>query len=248
MNTFFKKKLITPFVAVLLAICCIGGTTLLLRPPTVPPTDEQLYAAAVLDTVTIEEGEVLPLVSITGDSDMVSWRDGKILLVTVNNQPQDYIVGEHLTLAGEVWSFTSREVAAWYGQNKKGVTDWTLRLKQLVGVPPDGDYTHVTAMWARPDDVLRPAYSTDITSGAMPTALPDGTPDDYKVWFERNILWSYFDSAYPWTRLGYTYDWADNGTEYGVSEFWIRPGAEVLVEYTDTIDAFIQRLEGGEAG
>ena len=26
------------------------------------------------------------------------------------------------------------------------------------------------------------------------------------------------DNRYPWTRLGYTYDWADNGKEYGLSE------------------------------
>ena len=51
-----------------------------------------------------------------------------------------------------------------------------------------------------------------------------------------------FDSAYPWTRLGYTYDWADNGQEYGLSEFLIRQGAEVEVAFTMTTEEFIAWL------
>ncbi|MEG0378395.1 MAG: hypothetical protein RR614_07940, partial [Eubacterium sp.] len=125
----------------------------------------------------------------------------------------------------------------------KGVTDWTLRLKQLVGVPPDKEYTHVSAMWVSPEDVLRPAYKTDIKTDTMQTTLPEETPEAYKEWFEDNIMWSYFDSAYPWTRLGYTYDWAPGSDEYGLTEFWVRPGATVTVEFTDTIDEFIKRLE-----
>ena len=62
----------------------------------------------------------------------------------------------------------------------------------------------------------------------------------YKDWFDDNIIGSYFDSAYPWTRLGYTYDWANNGTEYGLSEFLIFSGAEVTIEYTYSIDQFIE--------
>ena len=65
----------------------------------------------------------------------------------------------------------------------------------------------------------------------------------YKAWFDDNIIWSYFDSAYPWTRLGYTYDWADNGTEYGLSEFLVFSGARAKVEYTLSVDAFIEYVK-----
>ncbi len=243
MHRFFKQKILTPFMALVLAACCAAGTAAVCLWPAPPPTDAQLYQAAVLDAVTIEEGEVLPLVTIAPGSDIVTWRGGKILLATVNHHPERYQAGETITLPDEVWTFTDREIAAWYGENKAGVADWPLRLKQLVGVPPQDEYTHVTALWVDPADVRRPAYSTDIASGRMPTALPADTPADYRAWFEGNIIWSYFDSAYPWTRLGYTYDWADNGREYGLTEFWVRPGAQVQVEYTDTIGQFITRLE-----
>ena len=62
----------------------------------------------------------------------------------------------------------------------------------------------------------------------------------FKEWFDGNIIWSYFDSAYPWTRLGYTYDWADNGKVYGLSEFLIFSGAEAAIEYTLTINEFVE--------
>lgn len=252
MRHFFYQKILTPFMALLLGICCIMGTAAVClgaaaeREEQKARTNEQLYWDAVLDAVTIEEGEVLPLVTITAESDRVEWREGRVLLATVNHHPERYQEGETITLPGEVWTVTEEELSAWYAEHREGVTDWTLRLKQLVGVPADGEYTHVTAMWVSPEDVRRPAYSTDITGGFMPTALPEDTTEEYRDWFEGNIIWSYFDSAYPWTRLGYTYDWAADSGEYGLTEFWVRPEAEVTIEYTDTIDEFIDRMEQSE--
>ena len=66
----------------------------------------------------------------------------------------------------------------------------------------------------------------------------------YKSWFDSNIIGSYFDKFYSWTRLGYTYDWADNGTEYGLSEFLIFSGAKAFVEYTYTVDEYISAVRG----
>lgn len=123
------------------------------------------------DAVTAKEDEIIPLVEITRDSGQVSWRENQILLLTVNL----YEEGKTVELPGEVWTFTDREIKAWYPEHKEGVTDWTLRLSQLVGVPTDAGYTHVTAMWVRPEDVIRPAFLTDIESGTMETRLPEDT-------------------------------------------------------------------------
>ena len=50
----------------------------------------------------------------------------------------------------------------------------------------------------------------------------------------------YCENTYPWTRLGYTYDWAENGEEYGLSEFLLTDGAEVTVEFTKTLEEFLR--------
>ena len=214
MHDFFHKKILTPFLAVLLAVACILGTVFLYgfwsvgtgepikaeQPDVEPLSLEQLYEEAVADAVIAEENEIYPLVEITRDSGQVSWKEDQILLLTVNDTPELYEEGKTVELPGEVWTFTDREIKAWYPEHKEGVTDWTLRLSQLVGVPPDAGYTHVTAMWVRPEDVIRPASLTDIESGTMETRLPEDTPEEYREWFDGNILWSYFDSAYPASR------------------------------------------------
>lgn len=248
---FFHEKVLTLFLAVVLAAACIAGgvffgseRSVASLPKEETLTLEQVYKEAVADAVAAEEDEIYPLVTLTEEGGMVSFRDGKVLLLTVNDSPDQYPAGETVTLPGEVWTFTDLEIAKWYPEHKKGVTDWTLRLEQLVGVPPDAAYTHVTAMWVSPEDVIRPAYLTDVTESGMTVMLPEDTPEEYREWFDGNIIWSYFDSAYPWTRMGYTYDWSPDSGEYGLTEFLVRSGAEAAVEYTDTVDEFIDRLEG----
>lgn len=266
MQKFFHKKVLTPFLSVVLAAVCIAGGAFLgsfggaepdsgagvsgsaagsakLHPAGDELSLEQIYEEAVADAVTAEEDELFPLVTLTEVGGKVSIKDGKVLLLTVNDSPELYQAGKMLTLPGEVWTFTDREIAEWYPDHKEGVTDWTLRLEQLVGVPPDADYTHVTAMWVSPEDVIRPAYVTDVNESRMTVSLPEDTPEEYREWFNGNIIWSYFDSSYPWTRMGYTYDWAPDSGEYGLTEFLVCPGAEAEIEYTDSIDAFIGRLE-----
>ena len=116
---------------------------------------------------------------------------------------------------------------------------------QLIGLPEDSGYTHVSAFWCDPEELIRPAYSTDITKELDASALDGSMLGEHEQWFEGNIIWSYFASAYPWTRLGYTYDWNEDSDEYGLTEFIILPGSEVEVEWTITTDDFLEWLGKG---
>ena len=119
-----------------------------------------------------------------------------------------------------------------------------MRLNQLIGFAPDSEHSTFTTFWAGLADICRPACQPDPANGAMQTELnQDSAEESYAAWFNENILDSYFYGAYPWTRLGYTYDWADNGTEYGVSEFLIRQGAEIEVVDTKTTEEFLEQLK-----
>ncbi|MEZ4436423.1 MAG: hypothetical protein R3F65_28825 [bacterium] len=54
--------------------------------------------------------------------------------------------------------------------------------------------------------------------------------DEHRMWVEALTEESYGE-GYPWTRLGYTYDWDPAaGSVVGLSEFVIRPGSVVGVE------------------
>ena len=208
-------------------------------------TNAELYQAAVIDAMVIEDDDILPLVAITKDSPMCSWdEDGCVLMLTHHSYPDSYVAGEEYTLTyGAVWTFTDKEIAKWHKDNKSGVTDWELRFKQLIGLPEERTYTHFSALWTNPDDIIRPGYAWRLTDAVGAAAFVEEPSEEYKAWFDGNIIWSYFDSAYPWTRLGYTYDWAAGSGKYGLSEFLIRKNAVTEVAFTLSTEEFLSWLE-----
>ena len=131
----------------------------------------------------------------------------------------------------------------WYEENGDGVEDWDLRFAQLLGVHKDEGYTRFTAFWISPEDVIRPAYVTDVTA-QMKNDYGRVVDGQYKEWFDDNIIWSYFESDYPWTRLGYTYDWSGGESEYGLTEFLVSDGSKAEIAFTCTPEELVNRLEG----
>ena len=209
-------------------------------------TDQQtLFDDAVEDAMIIDKDEILPVVSLEeGQPYAVYDQDGRILLYTFHKYPDSYPDGADVKLEwGNVWTFTGGELEEWYQKNKENVTDWQTRTKELLGLRPDNESDYFTAMWAKPEDVFRPAYVSDIGTIEMTDAFSDEVDEDYKEWFDSNIISSYFDGKYPWTRLGYTYDWADNGSEYGLSEFIIKKDSDVKVAYTVELKEMLNKLD-----
>ncbi|HBN82732.1 MAG TPA: hypothetical protein DDZ89_02710 [Clostridiales bacterium] len=257
MRMFFEKKLLTPFAALVLLIIYVTFsvcTYMLIQELSSTDTvftTQELYDLAVRDAVFADPDEVYPLVEITRESNMVTWNKtkDKILLLSCHRYPDSYPEGVDITFQwGEVWTFTDREIVQWYNHNKDDIIDWTLRLKQLIGLPPEKVYTHISAFWVDPKNVIRPAYVTDITKQMQITSGDTYSGGDdfslrYTEWFDNNTLWSYFDSAYPWTRLGYTYDWAGKGSEYGLSEFLVLKDSQSTVEFTKTFESFVLWLK-----
>ena len=209
-------------------------------------TKEELYAMAVRDAAIAEEDEIKPLVSLTRKDPLVSWDDqGRVLLCTWHSYPDSYPEGKTVTAAwGYIWTFTDKEIAT-HAEELKRSEDAVMRMRQLISIDPNKTHSTVTGLWVDPKDVIRPAYQRDAVNGNMSVAFPEGEEDEtFKNWFDQNILSSYYYGNYPWTRLGYTYDWADNGKEYGMTEFLIKKDAQMEVAFTETTDEFLQRLDG----
>ncbi len=230
-------------------LCLALALTLLCVSPALGAgTAEELYAQAIEDAKTIEPEELLPLkTTLTRDDPYAQWNalGDRVLVCTWNDTPEDYPDGADLTVGDEpVWVFSPVEFESWYCNNAAGVEDWELRLCQLIGLPPDAGYTHFTTLWADPGDLLRPAFDPDVTTNTMSGDLTGNTW--YQDWFEDNTAASYGDDGYPWTRLGYTYDWAPNGTEYGLTEFILPVGAVATVERTVTTQDYLDGLAAEE--
>lgn len=210
-------------------------------------TPQELFEQAVQDAVFAEESEIQPLVSLTKEDPLVSWDEqGRVLLCTWHNYPDSYPKGEKVTIKwGPVWTFTDKEIAK-YADELKNAEDPEMRMKQLISFAPDSEHSTVTGFWVDPAKVLRPAYQSDAADSSMVISFGETVDEEFQTWFDENTLSSYFYGSYPWTRLGYTYDWADNGTEYGMTEFIVNSEAEVEVAFTETTEEFINRLTGAD--
>lgn len=140
----------------------------------------------------------------------------------------------------------------------------TLRLKQRLGLPPEShNDTFVELTVDEPRSILKffrpcadPAPDSNTCQPPTPTvpqgiwkydfkALASGDSHEIeKYWLLTNYYWSFAspDCQYPWTSLGYTFDWGtkNDGSEdfvrWGESEFVIPAGAPIrFVSATETV-------------
>jgi len=117
----------------------------------------------------------------------------------------------------------------------------------------------VIEMWVDPQDLVRPCLDTGVVNRSCALDTQDGNvpqtfqdmqvyvpANDEKIswlgskqpaittraWFNQNKGKTYTGAyAFPWTRLGYTYDIGSmSQKKAGLSEFLIKPGATVLIE------------------
>ncbi len=61
---------------------------------------------------------------------------------------------------------------------------------------------------------------------------------DHAVFFANQKISSYKVKGYPWTRLGYTYDWNPNTTDYGASEYVIKKNSKVEIVSIISTEAY----------
>ena len=212
--------------------------------------NREQYNAAIKDAKQLTADNIYPLVSIEGSSDMatLSGDNSQVILITWHNNPDAFKDGQTITHTEKViWGFTDKEFLKWFRENHENVDNWDLRLKQLLGMSPETNNSHFTVFWANVSDVFRPAYYPEINSGLMNTTFSNSLEEDtsenamwFKNWFDRTSDKAYGRNGFPWTRLGYTYDWGNPSSKYGLSEFIVKEGATIEVKFTRNNKAFLK--------
>lgn len=116
------------------------------------------------------------------------------------------------------------------------------RLEQRLGLPPGAGKSDFMEMTVKdpstPEHLFRPCSAPSVSSnGCMPASPSAAAGNAYRLWFFSQYYSSFATAAphsYPWTSLGYTFDWglADNGqmVKYGESEFVIPQGAPIQID------------------
>jgi hypothetical protein len=191
------------------------------------------YAAAVADAKDAEESEIYgELIAVADGTAGLEFDDkGRVLTVTWTNwNGYDGKEGQELELGVEVWVTVVPQLQNFcrgLGFSDKALD---LRLEQLMGLPPNNGKTKLVQLWVPTDALFRPSPDAEISDAVAMLAFPDGADPIHVTWIDKLQGSSYGEKGYPWTRLGYTYDWSpDAKSEVGLSEFVVRKGSKAQV-------------------
>jgi hypothetical protein len=210
---------------------------------------DALYSAAIRQSAVVTPDDVLPLRPLVagpgGTVTMTTWAscrgEGGA------NKCGSYAPGP-VTLRWDAWVVADEEFAS---ACRRLQGDIDLGISQLLGMPaprapmsPGGfDRQFVTFSAVPIAKVFRPCtdprVDTDRCSTALPASLPANAPADFYRWFTNQAMSSWQIPAkgaapdgFPWTRLGYTYNWnPQSPTRYGVSEY-VLPGSAGPIDVT----------------
>jgi hypothetical protein len=171
------------------------------------------------------------LTAITTNTAGLSWSNGMVLMATFT-RTYDYpsFVGQAYTNGfGDTWVAPPYELKRQL-QSYPG-TNVLLRLNQLLGMPYYTKDDMMVELWVDPKIMFRPSADPEITDHeaqvdfSYTNAYVSVSPSYYS-WYTNQVA----ANTYPWTRLGYTYDWGNpTGQIIGVSEFVIPKNSVFII-------------------
>lgn len=196
------------------------------------------------------------LIAIDGSNKKLIWKtiDGEQYLKVVTWKQDTTYYYKYLdsafynTKQYPIWITTAPELLE--RMKNERYKDANLRLKQLLGLPPnpDDNYIAFVEFWVRPQDLFRPCPDNEVTDKACQLCFPEKTDSIYKAWVDDNRISRYYGcelySKYPWTQLGYTFDWNKrNRSHVGLSEFVIGTNKKVVVNAIYTTQEYLAKTE-----
>jgi hypothetical protein len=244
---YFSRLGSLALLATLLSACATTST-----PSEKPQTDTALKAAytkAVQEAAQSNPKRISThLIAITPYNTTLSWKKAaktpdKVLMVTwTNYDGYDKEVGKTIPVTREIWVTAAPEVKNFC----RGIANVDLRLKQALGLPPDANKTKFVELWVNPIDMFRPTPDPEVTDtvAELEFRAPNRNytlSPAYIKWFNSLKESSYGEKGYPWTRLGYTYDWGKPDNPIGFSEFVITKGAKIEVKAVTSTNDYCKR-------
>lgn len=232
-----KKELILffAFLTILFGSGCTKDDT---SDPIDPKVQlENLYQAAVEDAIIADSSEICDsLWQINTSNTKLEWKtinnETYVLVGNFNKYPDSYSDTSVVNSWGLIWVFIPEQFSSRLMSTTIVDNDTLMRIRQLLGMPPTNTNNYIVELWVKPADLYRPSADSEINDRTAGLYFPSNTDPDYAQWFNQNIYDSYFGQwmHYPWTRLGYTYDWANPATEVGVSEYCIKTNSVLFVK------------------
>jgi hypothetical protein len=217
--------------------------------PTTSKVDDNLFAIneqnKALQWKTINEEEYVLVVSWKGDD--TYYKAPYVKEDGIYDTGSTYTIW--VTAAPELmtWAKSEPRFMKWVENGEKEKVDG--RLKQLFGLPPNpkNSYNYFVEFWVRPDDLFRPCPDSEITDNACNIGYPTTIDSTYQAWINNTRAASFYNpqeliDKYPWTALGYTYDWSPrNKSHQGLSEYVIKSNKKVIVKQIYTTEQYLKQ-------
>ena len=215
-----------------------------------PARQEQYYRKAIENSMYANPQKTRKLIEITKENPLLVWKtinqEDYVLMLTWKAKNYYPAEGLYNTDIFETWVTAVPEL---YNKMKHvKVQDQAMRLKQLLGLPPSAQNCIFIEFWVRPVDLFRPCPDKEITDQQCNCSFSskDSTDNDYIQWFNKGRIDRYYANGlynqYPWTQLGYTYDWhPKNKSHTGVSEFVIGKNKNIYVHKSYTTEEYLKK-------
>ncbi len=184
-------------------------------------SQESDYNKAIADAAVIAPSEIktLPVISTS-----------RLKVVTWTAYTSSYTAGQPVVLTwGDVWVTLDGAVQSRCREfsSEQLVSD----LKKLLGLPL-GNMTEKRSFVTLEVDsaaLFRPCADPDIQADKCTADFPENIAPAHSAWYAHQTARSYqTDKGYPWTRLGYTYNWQSGESEVGPAEFVIKQNSTAV--------------------
>lgn len=205
--------------------------------------DAQAYANAVRDAAQETSADVsTSLWAIAPANPRLAWTaDQSAVRMVTWTSWNGYTMGD-ITLSQDVWLTAVPQLK----ELCQGLppAEIVARVNQILGMPPASEADagrYFVELWVRPADMFRPCPDAEIDDARCDLTFPATATAEHRAWMNANYAASYGSwqaTKYPWTGLGYTYDWCNPSTKVGASEFVVRAGATVTVAGLVERDAY----------
>jgi hypothetical protein len=254
------KKRVFPYAAIIVSLTGIFLNSASLAQSTTGNTSDesplpQAYLDAVEDAKIAEPDEIYrnltPIVWYNPD---LKWDKSRVLVVawtTFSGYAKN--VGKPVLLPTDLWVTAAPDLQK-FCKTYRGTSQISLeyRLNQVLGLPPDvgGKSRYIVELWVEPRSLFRPSRDPNISDREAELDFPlsntfESISSSYQDWFSQQFKSRYGSPSnpstklYPWTQLGYTYDWGSQSDwqsadvkrspHVGLSEFVIKEWSQVSI-------------------
>jgi hypothetical protein len=205
------------------------------------------YWNAVRDASAPESSEISRNLKAIPEADAsLKWQgepgDSRLLVVTWTSEDEfdEGDEGKSLDIEKEIWVTAVPDLKERCRRVRPRCHDSTLRLEQLLGLPAKSPKTQFVELWVWPSNLFRPCPDPEVSDTVCELRLSSKVSRKHAEWFNDERSGSYGWLGYPWTRLGYSYDWGNPQSDIGLSEFVIEAGANIKVESVTPTDRYLQ--------